>query len=321
VAILVDQPRWPAHGTVWAHLVSDRSLEELHRFARANGVPSRSFDLDHYDVPAERLQSLVAAGAELVPGRELVVRLRASGLRVRGAERQREKHRRLVEDLTRRWSALTADTTRSKDRSVPAEWAEVGTELIRRWDEPHRRYHDLTHLDDVLHHLGALREDGETVPVTAELAAWFHDAVYDLAPGVDEQRSAALARERLTYLGVDPVTVTEVERLVRLTASHAPAPGDTAGAVLCDADLAILASSPRRYARYAAAVRAEYVSVPDEDFRRGRAAVLSGLLAHEHIFTTSSGRSRWEAPARANLRGELDRLAAQLGPSGPDGPA
>ncbi|PFG39175.1 putative metal-dependent HD superfamily phosphohydrolase [Georgenia soli] len=323
MAILVDQPRWPAHGTVWAHLVSDRSLEELHRFARANGLPPRSFDLDHYDVPAERLESLVAAGAELVPGRELVARLRASGLRVRASDRLQEKHRRLTADLALRWAALAARTPAGRmgpdrDRrdvrevraAAPAstEWVDAGAELLRRWDEPHRHYHDLTHLDDVLQHLDVLRADGEAVPVTAELAAWFHDAVYDLVPGADEQRSAELARERLSDLGAGPATVAEVERLVMLTASHAPARGDAAGAALCDADLAILASSPRRYARYSAAVRAEYAGVPDEDFRRGRSAVLGGLLAHEHIFATASGRARWETPARENLRRELALL-------------
>lgn len=319
MAILVDQPRWPAHGTVWAHLVSDRSLEELHGFARANGLPPRSFDLDHYDVPAERLESLMAAGAELVPGRELVARLRASGLRVRGADRRQEKHARRLADLTRRWATLAAqipagDGGHDRDRGsagharVPTAWSEAGAELLRRWDEPHRRYHDLAHLEDVLHHLDVLRDDGEPVPVTVELAAWFHDAVYALAPGADEQRSAELAHDRLTRLGAGPAAVAEVERLVLLTASHAPAVGDAAGAVLCDADLAILASSPRRYARYAAAVRAEYARVPDDDFRRGRAAVLAGLLAHEHLFATASGRARWEAPARQNLSHELALL-------------
>ena len=87
MAVLIDQAMWPAHGTVWAHLVSDSSLEELHEFARANGIPRRSFDLDHYDVPEHRVAELVAAGAEQVTGRELVIRLVRSGLRVKGRDR------------------------------------------------------------------------------------------------------------------------------------------------------------------------------------------------------------------------------------------
>lgn len=78
---------WPRHGTVWAHLVSDESYDELHAFAARAGLPPRSFDLDHYDVPAERHAELLALGAHLVTGRELARRLRASGLRVPRRER------------------------------------------------------------------------------------------------------------------------------------------------------------------------------------------------------------------------------------------
>ncbi|KZX21867.1 DUF4031 domain-containing protein [Rathayibacter tanaceti] len=93
MVILVDAARWPAHGTLWAHLVSDVSLEELHSFALRTGVPERAFDLDHYDVPEERLVELIAAGALPVGARELVERLHASGLRVRGRDRERARCR------------------------------------------------------------------------------------------------------------------------------------------------------------------------------------------------------------------------------------
>lgn len=86
--VLIDDPLWPAHDRLWAHLVSDDNLEELHAFARANGIPERGFDLDHYDVPAERHAELVASGATHVNGRELVRRLIASGLRVTARERR-----------------------------------------------------------------------------------------------------------------------------------------------------------------------------------------------------------------------------------------
>jgi len=92
MAVLVDDARWPAHGRLWAHLVSDSDLDELHRFAAANGVPRRGFDLDHYDVPEDAVPRLVAAGAEKVSGHELVRRLIASGLRVTARER-RARHR------------------------------------------------------------------------------------------------------------------------------------------------------------------------------------------------------------------------------------
>ncbi|MEO7122881.1 MAG: DUF4031 domain-containing protein [Lacisediminihabitans sp.] len=88
MTVLIDQPIWPAHETLWSHLVSDSSLEELHAFAVAARLPARSFDLDHYDVPAQRYDALVAAGAEPVSIRGLVTRLQASGLRVSQRERR-----------------------------------------------------------------------------------------------------------------------------------------------------------------------------------------------------------------------------------------
>lgn len=88
MTVLIDQPMWPAHDTLWSHLVSDSSLDELHEFAARCGIPARGFDRDHYDVPAERYDALVAAGAVPVANRELVLRLRSSGLRVSQVERR-----------------------------------------------------------------------------------------------------------------------------------------------------------------------------------------------------------------------------------------
>lgn len=90
MTVLIDEPIWPAHGTVWAHLVSDASLDELHAFAAAAGIPRRAFDHDHYDVPEARCDELVARGAVPVTGRELLRRLQLGGLRVT----QREKRER-----------------------------------------------------------------------------------------------------------------------------------------------------------------------------------------------------------------------------------
>ncbi|TXK05676.1 DUF4031 domain-containing protein [Microbacterium mitrae] len=88
MSILVDTPRWPAHGRLWAHLVSDDNLDELHAFAARNGIPRRGFDFDHYDVPEEILEQLIADGASLVDSHELTRRLIASGLRVTMRERR-----------------------------------------------------------------------------------------------------------------------------------------------------------------------------------------------------------------------------------------
>lgn len=89
--MLIDEPIWPAHGTLWAHLVSDADYAELHDFAARAGIPRRAFDNDHYDVPQERHADLIALGATEVSGRELLLRLQRAGLRVRQRDK-RPKH-------------------------------------------------------------------------------------------------------------------------------------------------------------------------------------------------------------------------------------
>jgi predicted metal-dependent HD superfamily phosphohydrolase len=195
---------------------------------------------------------------------------------------------------------------------------ELGADLMRRYEEPHRRYHTVTHLAEVLEHVDALAAEADDAEAV-RLAAWFHDAVYDPSAGDNEERSAELAERVLTETGRPAATVAEVGRLVRLTATHDPAGGDRDGAVLCDADLAILAAEPARYAAYAAAVREEYAAVPDEAFRRGRADVLRRLLDLPALFHTAAGRERWEEAARHNVRAELMLLESASGGADPRG--
>ncbi|WP_406200312.1 hypothetical protein OH807_19065 [Kitasatospora sp. NBC_01560] len=204
-------------------------------------------------------------------------------------------------DLLADWTALL------RRCGATADPEPYGRDLLRRWAEPQRRYHTTDHLRAVLGHLDAL--DGHAdAPDTVRLAAWFHDAVYRPDRSENEERSAALAVRALTEAGLPGPRTAEVARLVRLTVTHHPEPGDRDGAVLCDADLAVLGGDPRAYAAYAAAVREEYAFVPEPDFRSGRAAILRQLLALPALYRTPAARERFDAPARANLAAELTAL-------------
>lgn len=291
MAVLIDPPSWPAHGTTFSHLVSDISLTELHEFAERAGIGRRAFDLDHYDVPTSRYDELVALGAVPVSGRELVRRLRASGMRV--TSRERPEHVRRV--LRVRWPDALPNATSVRD------------DLLHRWSEPHRHYHGPGHLLAVLEALDRLVPGGP--PLTVALAAWFHDAVYDGVPGADERASATLA-ERLLTAHLPAADVAEVARLVMLTESHDPARDDVDGALLCDADLAVLGGPPGAYDRYVDQVRRDYAHVDDDAWRAGRSAVLRQLLARDPLYRTARGRMLWQDAARANLRRELAALEA-----------
>ena len=184
------------------------------------------------------------------------------------------------------------------DRWPLTSHLDVRDDLLAAWGAPGRRYHDRRHLGEVLDRLAELGCEDAVVL----LAAWFHDAVHE-GDRDDEERSAVWA-ERALPDDVAP----EVARLVRMTERHRPADDDPRGQLLSDADLAILAASPERYAEYVRDVRAEYAAVPDEHFARGRTAVLGDLLAKESLFQTASGRERWEEAARANVSAELATL-------------
>jgi predicted metal-dependent HD superfamily phosphohydrolase len=181
-------------------------------------------------------------------------------------------------------------------------------DLLGRWQEPQRRYHTVRHLTAVLDRIDVLETYAHD-PDVVRLAAWFHDAVYLPDRSENEERSARLAERALTEAGLSAAKTAEVARLVRLTVGHDPADDDPDGQVLCDADLAILASPPSAYAAYTAAVREEYHFVPNDAFRTGRAAILRQLLDLPRLFSTPYGASEWEATARYNLTSELEMLS------------
>ncbi|MDP9798131.1 putative metal-dependent HD superfamily phosphohydrolase [Catenuloplanes nepalensis] len=185
----------------------------------------------------------------------------------------------------------------------------AGAALLARWREPHRAYHDEAHLTSMLSTVDSFAEKARD-PDLVRLAVWFHDAIYDPTSSSNEEASALLATSELAALGVGADATAEVARLVRLTAGHAVADGDPNGALLCDADLEVLARPTADYELYTQRVRREYAHVPDELFRLGRAAVLRGLLGLPALFRDPELAARWEAPARANLSRELAALTA-----------
>ena len=181
-------------------------------------------------------------------------------------------------------------------------------ELLAAYGEPSRGHHGVRHLTEVLQRLDELATAGAVFDrATVQLAAWFHDAVYDGERDAEE-RSATWAEEVLPS-HLDEASVAEVARLVRLTEHHRPEAEDANGCALSDADLSILASPQERYDEYVAAVRSEYAHLPDDVFSAGRAQVLKALAESPQLFRTSHGHDQWEQAARANLARELATLA------------
>jgi predicted metal-dependent HD superfamily phosphohydrolase len=220
-------------------------------------------------------------------------------------------------DLRHQWSA---DITELAPLAGPELHRQEGELLLRGWSEPHRSYHTLQHLTELfaaveeLAAVGAMDAAGEPV---VRIAGWYHDLAYDpqAAAGSNEHRSAALARDHLHRLGVDPATVDEVEALILMTADHQgeagadPAARHTGAiAVFHDSDLWILAAPRHRFEEYCRQVRTEYAHVPDELYAVARAGILESLVGVGRVYRTAHAREHWEDSALANVAREVERL-------------
>ncbi|HLU39136.1 MAG TPA: metal-dependent phosphohydrolase [Planctomycetota bacterium] len=166
-------------------------------------------------------------------------------------------------------------------------------ELTRRYTEPHRHYHDIRHIAQMLAWGSTLQLDEAQT-----FAIWFHDAVYDPRSSTNEEDSAALAERFLQRDAHGDNLINTVTRIVLDTKRHKPT--IDASAVVLDLDLAFLALPWPQFRANADAIRREYAHLSDAEFRAGRATMLGSLLQRPHIFTTRWGQAR-EADARANI--------------------
>ena len=178
--------------------------------------------------------------------------------------------------------------------------------LLGRYAEPHRQYHTLQHLEACLQHFEAVRHTA-THPAEIELALWFHDAVYDVPGAGNETQSADWARDVLQAAGASTGVAARVHALIMATC-HSTRPQTPDQEILLDVDLAILGAPTALFDAYETQIRAEYASLPEAAFRKGRRHILEEFLARGPIFHTPYFSSRYEVQARANLRRSVGQL-------------
>ncbi|MFL5506859.1 MAG: N-methyl-D-aspartate receptor NMDAR2C subunit [Gemmatimonadales bacterium] len=188
-------------------------------------------------------------------------------------------------------------------------------EIERRYSEPGRHYHTLTHLEACLDTFESVRSLCER-PDEAELALWLHDLIWTPLGADNEALSAAWAEACCRQAGLTPDIGDRVARLI-LATRHDGTPLSGDAAVVADVDLAILGASPEVFERYESAIRAEYAGVPEVAFRAGRARVLRSFLDRPAIFTTVVMHEALERRARANLLTALTKLTPANHPDCP----
>lgn len=174
--------------------------------------------------------------------------------------------------------------------------------IVRRYSEPHRRYHNLTHIESMLESMNSHRLES----VELELAIWFHDIIYDPRSATNESDSADLFAEALGSF-LEERLVEEIYALIVATKHGKATPKSKSALSLCDLDLEILAASPEAYQCYRDAIREEFIHVPDESYAKGRTKFLIKML-DQPIFRTTAFQSS-EVRARENINAEIQYLS------------
>lgn len=187
----------------------------------------------------------------------------------------------------------------------------LGEALIAAWNEPHRVYHDQSHLTwllDEAERRAALIEDAAFVGY----AIWFHDAIYviggketdgSVMPD-NEARSAAWAREAIA----DNALAARVGDVIEMTRKHHEGEASSDAALFLDMDIAILGQPWEIYCAYAAAVRREFSAYNCGAFAAGRWRFLDAQLERARTFRTDVYEAELGKQARANMRWEREEM-------------
>lgn len=186
------------------------------------------------------------------------------------------------------------------------------TQLLTAYQEPHRHYHNLQHLQQVFSALQNIYSSNHLNDRhTIILAIFFHDVIYDTRSNENEAQSAKLASESLTKLNLPNTTIDRITHLIHLTKHHPAQPTDLDAQLLLDLDLSILATPPIQYQIYAKAIRQEYDWVSEADYRKGRSQILQTFLNRDRIYHHPQMQHH-ESQARINLNQEIETLNQNL---------
>jgi predicted metal-dependent HD superfamily phosphohydrolase len=189
--------------------------------------------------------------------------------------------------------------------ALPAD-TQIYAALVAAHGQAHRHYHTARHIGHCLAELDLARHLA-LQPGEAEMALWFHDAIYDTHACDNELQSAAWAERFLGSQGLDPARIARIRGHILATRHTAPAATADAQLVV-DVDLAILGSDADRYRQFETEVRQEYSWVPEAVFRARRAQILQSFLDRPAIYHTAFFRERHEAAARLNLAAAIQTL-------------
>lgn len=181
-------------------------------------------------------------------------------------------------------------------------------ELVERYNEPHRRYHNLRHIFSVLECVKSYQDRILDYPILY-LSVWFHDVIYDIRSHDNEDQSADYAKQKLESTSCEKDRIDQCQKLILSTKKHELLVNNFDNMILLDADLSILGASRQQYLEYSSNIRKEYSIIEDKAYQEGRTKVLNSLLNKERLYLTDEMFKTYELAARENIAYELKLLA------------
>ncbi len=179
---------------------------------------------------------------------------------------------------------------------------DIYNHLASRYNEPHRFYHTAAHIDQCLGHLdNACAISGGCD--LAELAIWFHDAIYDVEARDNEQKSAAWFAECAKNSLPDQM-IEQVSQCVLSTAHQTP-PVDNLCKLVVDVDLCGLGQDWSGFVRDGDNIRMENSGMRTDDYVKSQIVFMEKLLGRERIYATEYFNSCFEVSARSNISRQL----------------
>ena len=210
----------------------------------------------------------------------------------------------IYESLEIRWQELVESC--KVDQKVAEQCFQ---EITVAYNEPHRYYHNLNHLEHMFRELECCKTDsGFNVSNEMLWAVWYHDIVYKPGAKNNEKRSAEIAKNSLLELGISKENTDRVFELIMATKIHQCDSNDCEIQMFLDADMAILGSNKSTYSIYCETVRKEHSSIPGFLFNKGRKKFLASVLKQDDIFLSNYFNNKYEKIARENIQEELSNL-------------
>jgi predicted metal-dependent HD superfamily phosphohydrolase len=200
-------------------------------------------------------------------------------------------------NLSIRWNAIFGT---SEDSKVVFEV------LIQSYSQPHRKYHNLNHIEFMLQNLEKLFPDQKNSR-SIHLAIWFHDVVFNPYSRSNEESSQKIFLKYAPRLSVTPKETEDTLKMIESSIRHSALQNTREESCFLDLDLLALGQDREAYFRYSAQIREELRLIPDFIYRNLRTKALQSLFSEGTLFRSDELR-HLNKVATENINFEISEL-------------